>query len=46
MQNYEKQIQINCKSKSQEVEQNLLKMKQENFKNLQENLKLVIKKVG
>ena len=43
MKNKFKQI---CKSKSQEVEQNLLKTKKENFQNLQENLNLAMKKVG
>ena len=43
MKNKFKQI---CKSKSQKVEQNLLKTKKENFQNLQENLNLAMKKVG
>ena len=44
MQNYEKQIQINFKSKSREVEHNLFKIEKDSCKNFQENLKLAMKK--
>ena len=43
MKNKLKQI---CNSKSREVEQNLLKMEKDSFKNAQENLKLSMKKVA
>ena len=43
MKNKFKQI---CNSKSREVEQNLLKMEKDSFKNAQENLELNMKKVA
>ena len=46
MRNYKNKFKQICKSKSQEAEQNLLKMEKGSFKNVQENLKLAVKKVG
>ena len=43
MRNYEKEIQ---KSKSREAEHNFLKIEKDSCKNVQENLKLAMKKVG
>ena len=43
MRNFEKEIQ---KSKSREAEHNFLKIEKDSCKNVQENLKLAMKKVG